>query len=242
MLLTESTPMFSLYVTAVSLGLLGSSHCIGMCGGITSALSVSLKENSRWQTALLMLGYHIGRIGSYALAGVLLGTVGWYLGDMSPILFSALRWLAGLMLVAMGLYISGWWRGLVQLERLGGHLWKRIQPSTHRLLPVRHLPGAIALGCLWGWLPCGLVYSTLIWSASQSSALQSALLMSLFGLGTLPAVLLTGVFASQLTALVQAGITRQLAGVFMILFGVWTCPGPHQMWLMSLFSFGHHAM
>ncbi|MGI9277469.1 MAG: sulfite exporter TauE/SafE family protein [Endozoicomonas sp.] len=227
------------YLSALTIGLLGSAHCIGMCGGITSALSLSLKGRSPAQTTWLMLAYHIGRISSYALAGLILGLAGWYLGDSSRTVHLFLRYLAGGMLIAMGLYLSGWWRGLVKLEKVGSHLWKHIQPRANRLLPVSSTPDALALGALWGWLPCGMVYSTLIWSASQGQAGQSALLMICFGLGTLPSVFLTGLFAQQLRGLIQAKVTRNIAGIMMILFGAWAMPGPHQKWIMSLLSSGH---
>ena len=232
----ELSHTMPVYLTALSIGLLGSAHCIGMCGGITSALSLSLQGKSRWQTTVLMLTYHLGRIGSYTLAGFILGSIGWYLGDLSRGLHLALRGVAGIMLIAMGLYISGWWRGLMRLEQFGGRLWKHIQPIASGLLPVRNLPNALALGSLWGWLPCGMVYSTLVWSATQGNALQSALLMCLFGLGTLPAVFFTGLFARQLTSVIQAAATRNIAGVLMILFGLWAIPGPHQKWVMSFLT------
>ncbi|OED49968.1 cytochrome biogenesis protein [Endozoicomonas sp. (ex Bugula neritina AB1)] len=237
--LSQTMPV---YLSALSIGLLGSAHCIGMCGGITSALSLSLQGRSKTQTALLMLTYHIGRISSYTLAGFILGSIGWYLGDLSHSVQISLRIFAGIMLVSMGLYVSGWWRGLVHLEKIGGRVWKHIQPKASKLLPIKNAPNAFALGGLWGWLPCGMVYSTLIWSASQGSALQSAFLMILFGLGTLPAVFFTGLFARQLTTLIQAQITRNVAGILMILFGIWATPGPHQKWVMHLLSMGSHSM
>jgi sulfite exporter TauE/SafE len=232
------------YLAAITIGLLGSAHCIGMCGGITSALSLSLKGRSKAETTWLMLAYHIGRISSYATAGLILGVVGWYLGDTSQTLQVVLRYLASAMLIAMGLYISGWWKGLMKMEKVGSHLWKHIQPIASKLLPIRNTPNALALGALWGWLPCGMVYSTLVWSASQGNPLQSGLLMASFGLGTLPAVFLTGLFARQLTSVIQSSITRNIAGTMMILFGLFAIPGPHQMWVMSVLSMssGGHSM
>ncbi len=141
--------------------------------------------------------------------------------------------LAALLLVGMGLYLAGWWRGLTHLETLGGHLWRHLQPFASRLLPVRSSGQALLLGTLWGWLPCGLVYSSLLWAASQGNALTSAGLMLLFGLGTLPALLLTGLAADQLRRWVQNRVTRSLAGGLVLLFGLWSLPGPHQSWLMQ---------
>ncbi len=226
-------------ISAFTIGLMGSGHCIGMCGGITSALSLSLKGRSQIHNMLLMLGYHSGRIFSYALAGAILATIGWYLGDLSAATKVGLRITAGAMLIAMGLYLTGWWRGLVILERAGQVLWKRIQPLSKKFLPVTSPASAILLGMLWGWLPCGLVYSNLALAASQESVMTGALVMVSFGLGTLPAVFLTGLFSRQLVDVIQAKITRSIAGVMVMLFGIWAIPGMHQMWIMSLFEMGH---
>ncbi|WP_330925715.1 sulfite exporter TauE/SafE family protein [Candidatus Sororendozoicomonas aggregata] len=227
-----------LLISAFTLGLLGSAHCIGMCGGITSALSLSIPKETRMPSLLLMSGYHWGRISSYAVAGFVLGAAGWFLGDSSATLKMSLRFIAGGMLVAMGLYLSGLWRGLTRLEKAGSLLWRYIQPVANRLLPIRSLPRAMAVGALWGWLPCGLVYSTLIWSASQGEPQLSALLMLCFGLGTTPAVLLTGLFSKQLNVFIQSQCTRNIAAAMMVAFGLWTMPGPHTSVIMHLLH--HH--
>ena len=220
-------------LSALTLGLLGSAHCIGMCGGITAALSLSLHGRSRTQLYGLMLTYHLGRIISYTIAGFLLASLGWYLGGLTPAIKMALRYLAALMLMAMGLYLTGWWRGLAQLEKVGQRLWRHIQPRASALLPIRSPANALAVGMLWGWLPCGMVYSALTWSSVQGEPLRGALLMAAFGAGTTPSVLLAGAFSRQLDSVIQTRITRNLAGLLIILFGLWSVPGPHQRWFMS---------
>jgi len=100
-------------------------------------------------------------------------------------------------------------------------------------MPVRSLPQALLLGALWGWLPCGLVYSTLLWAASQGDATDSALLMLAFGIGTWPVLLATGLAAERLTSLLRKRGVRTFGGIAVILFGVWTLPGPHQHLLMG---------
>ena len=210
-------------LSAFTVGLLGSAHCIGMCGGITSALSLSLEGRNRFHILGLMSCYHIGRIFSYALAGFLLASLGWFLGDISPFTRMALRYLAGAMLIAMGLYLTGWWRGLVHLEKAGQRLWQHIQPLSKSLLPVTNASSALLLGSLWGWLPCGLVYSSLAWAASQGNGLHGAALMACFGLGTVPAVFITGAFSRQLKNIVQAQLTQNIAGIMVILFGSGPC-------------------
>ena len=212
------------YTTAFIIGLLGGAHCIGMCGGIMNALSFAIPEQQRnWrQVTPILLLYNLGRIFSYAVAGAIVGVLGGWLQQTGSAAAPALRIFAGLMLIAMGLYLAGWWRGLTYLEKLGGYLWKYLQPIGNRLMPVTKLSQATVLGMIWGWLPCGLVYSTLTWSATSSSWQQSSLIMLCFGLGTLPTLLLTGMFAHQVNVWIQKTTVRNIAALLVIGFGVWT--------------------
>jgi hypothetical protein len=206
---------------AVLLGLLGSTHCIGMCGGISGALAFALgKDLGALRRYLLLTGYSVGRITSYALMGALLGGVAASLAGQEGL--RALRLVAGVLLVLMGLYLAGWLNALALLERAGYGPWRRIQGYASRLVPVDRMYKALLAGMAWGWLPCGLVYSTLGWAASAGSAAQGALLMLAFGLGTLPAVVASGALASELRALLQRRGLRVLAGLLVILFGLWT--------------------
>ncbi|MCP8467178.1 sulfite exporter TauE/SafE family protein [Pseudomonas sp. ZM23] len=220
-----------LLASALIIGLLGGGHCLGMCGGLMGALTMAIPPEQRARRLRLLLAYNLGRILSYACAGLLLGLAGWAVAR-TPFA-SALRVVAGLLLVVMGLYLAGWWSGLTRIEGLGQGLWKHIQPIASRLLPVASVPRALLLGALWGWLPCGLVYSTLLWATSQGSAIDSALLMLAFGLGTLPVLLATGLAAERITALLRKRSVRVAGGVLVILFGLWTLPGPHQAWIMG---------
>ncbi|SIQ44952.1 sulfite exporter TauE/SafE family protein [Aquipseudomonas alcaligenes] len=218
-------------LSALILGLLGGGHCLGMCGGLMGALTLAIPPEQRARRLRLLLAYNLGRILSYATAGLLIGLAGWAVAS-SPAAM-ALRVLAGLLLIAMGLYLAGWWSGLTRIEALGRHLWRHLQPLASRLMPVSSLPRALLLGAVWGWLPCGLVYSTLLWASSQGSPGESALLMLAFGLGTWPVLLATGMAAERLTALLRRRGVRVAGGLLVILFGIWTLPGPHQHWLMG---------
>jgi sulfite exporter TauE/SafE len=220
-----------LLLSALILGLLGGGHCLGMCGGLMGALTLAIPAEHRAQRFRLLLSYNLGRICSYTIAGLLLGLAGWAVASSPAAML--LRVIAALLLVAMGLYLAGWWSGLTRIEVLGRGVWRHIQPLTRRFMPVTSLPRAILLGGLWGWLPCGLVYSTLLWAASQGDALDSAALMLAFGLGTLPVLLATGMAAERLTALLRKRGVRMAGGLLVILFGLWTLPGPHQHWLMG---------
>ena len=223
--------LLPLLISALILGLLGGGHCLGMCGGLMGALTMAIPAEQRNRRLQLLLAYNIGRISSYALAGLLVGLAGWAIGNSPAALL--LRVLAGILLICMGLSLAGWWSGLTRIEARGRHLWRHLQPLTRRLMPVTSVPQALFLGAIWGWLPCGLVYSSLLWAASQGSAINSALLMLVFGLGTVPVLLATGMAAERLTALLRQRGVRIAGGVLVMLFGLWTLPGPHQHWLMG---------
>ena len=223
--------LLPLLLSAFVLGLLGGGHCLGMCGGLMGALTMAIPAEQRGRRLRLLVAYNLGRILSYAAAGLLVGLAGWAVAK-SPAAM-ALRVVAALLLIAMGLYLAGWWSGLTRIEAMGRGLWRHLQPVASRLMPVRNLPQALFLGALWGWLPCGLVYSTLLWAASQGDAFDSAVLMLAFGVGTWPVLLATGLAAERITALLRKRGVRMAGGILVILFGLWTLPGPHQHWLMG---------
>lgn len=229
------TDLLPLLASALILGLLGGGHCLGMCGGLMGALTLAIPAEQRGRRLRLLLAYNLGRIASYAVAGLILGSLGWALANSPAAML--LRVVAALLLIAMGLYLAGWWSGLTRIEALGRGVWRRLQPLARRLLPVSSLPRALLLGAVWGWLPCGLVYSTLLWAASQGNAWHSAALMLGFGVGTWPVLIAIGLAAERTTALLRRRGVRQAGGLLVILFGLWTLPGPHQQFLM-----GHGAM
>ncbi|MGX8881943.1 sulfite exporter TauE/SafE family protein [Methylovorus sp. SPW-M1] len=201
-------------------GLLGGGHCAGMCGGIVGAVSMSL-PGARPRLPFL-LAYNGGRILSYTLAGVLAGALGassFFLGHILPIQ-KILYGLSSVMLVLLGLYLAGVWHGVTYVERLGSVLWRQLQPLSKRLLPVQSPWQAILLGAVWGWLPCGLVYSVLVAALAAGNAVQGGLLMLAFGLGTLPTLLAMGVAAVKLKKVLQQGWLRKLSGLAVILFGL----------------------
>jgi hypothetical protein len=209
------------YIAVFLVGLLGGTHCMAMCGGIVGALTVGTPPGRRhWP---LHLAYNLGRISSYALAGAALGAIGsagLLLNDALPVQL-ALYVLANLMLVALGLYLVGVPQGLTLLERGGQKIWARIQPLTRRFLPANTVPRALPLGLLWGFLPCGMVYSVLTTALLTGSALRGAGLMLAFGLGTLPNLLLAGYLLRRFRDVVQGRPVRLAAGLLVSGFGVW---------------------
>jgi uncharacterized protein len=229
--------MTPVLITALAVGFLGSTHCIGMCGGIVGALNAGLPPfhaRSKLLRLTYNLLYNAGRILSYAVAGGIAGYVGAQSSAMAlDVIVPVGEIIAGVFLVALGLYIGGWGHALVWLERGGQYVWRYIQPLGQPFLPVRSPPHAFGLGLVWGWLPCGLVYSALTLALLSSSAVEGATVMLVFGLGTLPAMLAAGQAAEYLKALMQRTTLRRGAGMAVMLFGVYTATS-------ALTGGGHH--
>jgi len=220
-------------LAALLVGLAGSVHCLGMCGGISGALALGTGSRGRWLAPLLNSA---GRVSSYALAGTLAGGASWTLVRLAgeshadhaagagPLML-LLHGLTALLFILIGLAMLGG-RGfapLAWLEAAGARLWRHWEPLARRALPARGAAGAYAAGLLWGWLPCGLVYSMLAVAASSASPWRGALLMAAFGLGTSFAVIAAGVAAGSGGGWMrQRHRLRRPAGALLIVFGLWT--------------------
>ncbi len=211
------------FLSAFLVGLLGGSHCVGMCGGIVSAVSMHLPNQTKSRPKILFLiAYNAGRILSYTLAGVLAGLLGassFFLNHMLPIQH-LLYFISSLMLILLGLYLAGFWYGITYIENAGRSLWEKLQPYSKKFIPVQNLKQAFALGGLWGWLPCGLVYSVLIAAIATGNAISGGLLMLAFGLGTLPTLLAIGMTAVKLKATLQNIWVRRASGLMVLGFGL----------------------
>lgn len=237
---------WEIYLTGFMLGLLGAGHCIGMCGGIMSALSLAGSSSDsrvivstvpRASISTIIL-YNTGRIISYTLIGFIFGFIS-QLAIQSWLASTGLvylRILAGLLLVLAGLYIADWSKLLARFEKIGVPLWNRLRPISDRLLPVKYSWQALALGVIWGWLPCGLIYSTLALAIAQGNAFSSAGVMFAFGLGTFPALVLAGMATSALKKLFQSASFRGAMGIGLIFFGLWTWWGVY----FHLTAHAHH--
>lgn len=209
---------------ALLIGLLGAGHCIAMCGGVAAAFSMAIPANQRrWQWVYL-LSYNAGRIVSYSLAGALVGGVFASLAEVSmgKQALVVMRLLTGVMMILLGLYLARWWFFLLQLEKLGSGLWRYLKPLASRFIPFRQPLAAFPFGMIWGWLPCGLVYSALTWSAVSGGALEGARVMALFGIGTLPTLLALGGLAGQLRHWLNHPTFRQVSGILLIFYGLYT--------------------
>lgn len=214
-------------LSAFLVGLLGGVHCVAMCGGIVSAISwrdapASVRGPPHRPRVANHLTYSAGRIGSYALAGIVAGWIGSGALLLEPLfpIRTALYLLASLMLLAQGLSLAGIWRGVVILERGGARIWRRVQPWTRRLVPIDSAAKGFALGILWGWLPCGMVYSVLAIALASGHPIDGGLTMLAFGLGTLPNLLAMGFAAERMQPLLKHARLRLIAGVLVMAFGI----------------------
>ncbi|RUO21675.1 sulfite exporter TauE/SafE family protein [Aliidiomarina haloalkalitolerans] len=204
------------WLAALIMGLAGSGHCLAMCGGLAAAMGMN-------QSPARLLLYNLGRISSYAIAGLLISGALFSVTALYPNALIYLRGLAGVMMILLALYLIRWNGALIWLERLGAVLWRRIQPLTRKLPQQNRRGGQIFLaGMLWGWLPCGLVYSALAWAALSANPVQGAGFMLIFGLGTFPAMFLTGVLSHRLSHIIASKGFRWIAGLLLLGYGIAT--------------------
>jgi len=209
---------------ALLIGLVGSVHCLGMCGGIAGALGHALPPGRKVVTALHPALYSLGRITSYAIAGGAVGAIGHGFARASG-LGLGLRIAAGLLMIGIALHVGGLWNGMALLERAGLGVWRRLLPWAGRLGRPDRPSRVFAIGMLWGWLPCGLVYSALATASTTGTAVSGALFMLGFGLGTLPAVVFASTLGSTSRGLLRSRATRWAAALLLALFGLWTLSG-----------------
>lgn len=210
------------WLGAFFVGLIGAGHCMGMCGGIASVLSIG--NTGKANKLAIPIFYNFGRLASYTLIGAIIGGTVSSLAQFSE-LNSVLIWLrllAAMFMILLALYIGKWWHGLLVVEKLGQNIWKHISPAGQSLLPLKKPLHALPFGFIWGWLPCGLVYSTLTWSAVSGSWLDGGLIMLSFGLGTLPAMLAIGYGATVLKRFQQSNVFRQVGAFLILTYGLHT--------------------
>lgn len=210
------------YFSAFIVGILGSGHCLGMCGGITSMLTSALPQNSKYSKTLLVSGYNLGRIASYTLIGGVVGFTGSVAAKNMGIPLTGLRAVSALFLIFLGLYIGQWLMWLNRIERLGKYIWQYLSPYSKHLIPVDTPLKAIGLGALWGWLPCGLIYSMLTWSLASGNITQGALIMTFFGLGTLPALLIMSFSFIKGKTLLSHPTFRKVMALSLIIYGIYS--------------------
>lgn len=207
-------------LSALLMGLIGSTHCVGMCGGIISTLSTNFSGKTTHQSFWIQLFYNIGRITTYSFFGLLIGFFSSKLMGMLPNPHAFSMKVSGIFFILLGFYISQLLNSFRYLESTGQKLWVKIEPFGRKYLPAQTPFAAWKLGLVWGWLPCGLVYSALALAMTQLNPLHSALTMLVFGLGTLPTLLLIGQFAQNIKFILQNKVFRMVLGILLIVYGI----------------------
>ncbi len=228
--------LFASVLAAFLVGLGGSAHCALMCGGISAAIGAGIGPSRRVPLVLLA---QLGRILGYALAGTLMALLGATLlthlaGDPAR---RSTQLLLGLAWIAMALRLSGRWTGSRGGQALTQAFWRRLQPLTRRVWPIRSAPRALAAGALWGWLPCGMSYAMLLVAAASADPGQAALLMLAFGLGTVPTLLIPALAVARLQGFVLGPLARRSIAALMFAFGLFIAISP---WLGEGTSHHHH--
>jgi len=207
------------FVSAFLMGLIGSGHCIAMCGGIASSLQLASNKRQTW---LHSLAYNSGRALSYMLAGALVAGISSQFATQNSAFSLFLSFLAGIFMLLVGVYIMRLAATLQWLEKLGKTLiWQHLIKLNKYLMPIDSPFKALGYGALWGWLPCGLVYSALTWAMTSGSAINGALVMLAFALGTFPAMITLGMAAQKLNTLFNHPWTRITLGSVIIWYGIY---------------------
>lgn len=224
-----------LIASSLLLGLLGSSHCVLMCGGVVAMTCSALPVGRRGHPVAQLpyvLAYNAGRVASYALAGAMAGGVGATAASLAAIgrMQLGLRLAAAVLVVGVGLYVAGFASPIRWLEHAGAPVWRRLAPVARMLVPVRTPLHALALGLLWGWMPCGLVYAALAAAVTSGSAVAGAMTMGAFGLGTFPMLLAMGSGAALVTRVARTRAVRAAAAVALVGFGLFQLGSVARAW------------
>jgi len=209
-----------MFASGFMLGLFSTPHCVGMCGGLASAMTYGLVDKSPLAVFCTVLKLNAARVVSYSIIGVMAGLLGVVATDMMPALVVVFRTIAGLLLILSGLYIAKWWLGLRHLESLALGLWQRGQKRFASVKGPRFSP--VVNGLMWGCLPCGLVYSAVGLAITQGGVMESMAFMAAFGMGTLPVLIFVAMAASNLQQFLRQQWLTSAVGLSLMIYGVWT--------------------
>ena len=232
--MTELLPVLA---AAFAAGLLGSAHCLGMCAGISGLFAAGASVAALRYQLPLAIAYNVGRILSYTFLGIVVALIGKTTVGAIPSLAGPVRLVSGLLIAVVGLQVAFNLRLLAPVEKAGALIWNRLAPRATGLIPATSVFKAAGLGLLWGWLPCGLVYSVLLIAATTAEASSGALVMIAFGLGTLPAMIATGLSAAKVAAF--ASRNRMASGLLIVVLGIATMAMPVSNLFRSDDNLGH---
>jgi sulfite exporter TauE/SafE len=200
-------------LTAFLLGLLGSLHCVGMCGPLALALPIGVGSTGTFLIGRVL--YNLGRVATYTFMGVLAGFIGQaivFYGFQQTVSIAT-----GTLIVVAYAFPAIAGRHLARLSFLDA-LAARVQTAFADLLARRSVLTMLLIGLVNGLLPCGLVYVALAGSALTGGPMQGALYATLFGLGTFPMMFVVSVVGRRVSPGIRHRIAR-IVPVFMIVLG-----------------------
>ena len=210
------------YLLAFTLGLLSTPHCVAMCGSLAGAMLMGSRSGGSMQSPLLTVFlFGSGKLLAYVALGAIAGLGGLALTGTLAGPGAFLRALSAMLMIGIGLYIAGWWRGISRLENAGARLWQPLLRHV-RVLRLDKPGNQLLAGMAWGLLPCGIVYSMLGMALASADMLKGSLLMASFGLGTMPFVMSAGGLMKTVQNMFDNTLVRQLAGGAMIVMGLAT--------------------
>jgi sulfite exporter TauE/SafE len=217
-------PIDPLVGSAFAMGLFGGVHCVAMCGGVVGVLCSARPNCRNPRSPSYWLAYNGGRLVSYTVLGAAFATFSLLTTDALglDVVRWALRAIAAIAMLAVGLHLLGLPSMVTAVESLGAPLWRRVAPFGRRLEGIE---GAFLLGGLWGLMPCGLLYGALALAASAESPLHGAEVMAAFGLGTLPVMVTMSALAQTVARWIARAWVRRAAGILVLSFGLFSTAG-----------------
>lgn len=206
-------------------GTAGSTHCFAMCGGMAAAFGMRSRVTATDARGAFVnaSSYHLGRIAGYAIVGAVFGLAGAMLRSGFDLMrvSAVMRIASGVLMILIALRLLIRWNALAVVEQLGARFWSMLRPLAQRAARSEGPGGALMIGILWGWLPCGLVYSMVLLAATSGDPSYGAWIMAAFGLGTLPSMLTSSLLASRLQRALARRRPRLISGMLLIVFGAW---------------------
>ncbi len=207
-----------IYSIVLSTAFLGSGHCLGMCGPVVAAFSLSGRDRRRG--FVFHLFYNIGRLTTYGIIGVVAGWLGSLLNttETFSMLSHAILLLTDFIIIGMGMATAGIFTRIRFLRLEFPGVLQAMTSSAARLQQLPVALSAFPIGMIMGFLPCGFLYAIALAAAGRGDPLEGGLIMLVFGLGTVPSLLLFGSAVQWLTTKARGEMLRW-AGVMVVVMG-----------------------
>jgi len=220
--MTSTNSLFAdpIYSLAFSIALLGSGHCLGMCGPIVAALSLSRPD--RKKGILFHLLYNTGRVTTYIIIGIIAGWIGSFLNSSKTfsVLSEVLLVMTDLLVILIGLRTTGILKQLAFIHLDFPGSFSLLSSGVTRLQELPVAASAFPIGFLMGFLPCGFLYTITLAVVGRGSAIKGGLIMLAFGLGTLPSLFLFGSVVQWLSSKMREELLRW-AGLMVVGVGIY---------------------